>query len=238
MKNVIICKTCQSPNPFHQFVCINCKGFLRDRVYNIDFWQIVAELIATPKSAFTKIIFSEQKNFILLIILLTTIKQFINSIFFYLTDSNNDISNYKFTTNYLIVFISLVLLTGIFTILIKVSNFLLKNTLRVKDIFSVLSYTFIPHLFALVILFPLELIFFGGYLFSNNPSPFVIKETASILFLILEILIVLWSFFLTNVGLYTLTNSVLYSVIVSLGLMLIYYLGLYFHSVYFFINFV
>lgn len=238
MKNVIICKTCQSPNPFYQLVCLNCKGFLRDRVYNIDFWKILAELIAAPKSAFSKIIFSEQKNFVLIIILLTTIKQFINSIFFYLTDLNNDISNYNFSTNYLIVFISLVLLTGIFTILIKISNFLLKNTLRLKDIFSVLSYSFIPHLFALLILFPIELIFFGGYLFSNNPSPFVIKETAALLFLILEILLIIWSFFLTNVGLYTLTNNILYSITVSLLLTIIYYLVLYFHSVYFFKNFI
>lgn len=238
MKNVIICKTCKSPNPFYQLVCLNCKGFLRDRVYNIDFWKILAELIAAPKSAFTKIIFSEQKNFVLIIILLTTIKQFINSIFFYHTDLTNDISNYNLTTNYLIVFTSLVLFTGIFAVLIKFSNSLLKNTLRLKDIFSVLSYSFIPHLFALLILFPIELIFFGRYLFSNNPSPFVIKETAATLFLILEILLILWSFFLTNVGLYTLTNSIFYSVIVSLLLMLIYYLFLYFNSFNFFINIV
>lgn len=236
MKNVIICKTCQTPNPFHQLVCLNCKAFLRERVYNIDFWKMLLELLATPKSAFTKIIFSEQKNFILLIILLASIKLFINSIFFYLTDVKNDISNYNFTANYLIVLIFLVLFLCITTIFIKIADYQLKNNLRLKDIFSVLSYSFIPHLFALIILFPIELIFFGGYLFSNNPSPFVIKETASIIFLFLEIIVILWSFFLTNVGIYTLTNSIVYSMIVSTGLLLIMYLVLYFNSVYFFIN--
>jgi hypothetical protein len=58
----------------------------------------------------------------------------------------------------------------------------------------------------------LELIFFGQYLFSRNPSPFVIKETTAYVMLVLEILMIFWSFFLSIMSLFTLTKSRFYSV--------------------------
>ena len=55
--------------------------------------------------------------------------------------------------------------------------------LRFKDTFALIIYSQIPYLFGLIILFPLELVIFGDYLFSKNPSPFTIKGTLAYLFL-------------------------------------------------------
>lgn len=234
MKNEVICKICQSPNPFHQLICSNCKAILRDRVYNLDLWKTATNLVDNPKSTFIKIIFSEQKNFAFFILFFTSLKLYINSIFFFLTDKKNYITDLDFTVNYFVVLFTISLLFTFCAVIIKISNLILKNIIRLKDVFAVLSYASIPNAFALIILFPLELIFFGGYLFSNNPSPFIIKETTAFIFLTLELLTVLWTLFLSVIGIYTLTNNVLYSLIFGLGTFLTIYAVLYFLSVYFF----
>jgi hypothetical protein len=228
MNNKIVCKNCQTSNPFHQLTCLNCKTYLRERVYNLDLWKLLEQLIESPIKGFTKIIHSEQKNFIIFIILFAAIKFFINTIFFFLFNTQNNLFSLKGIRNYFIVLTSITLIILIFTILIKITNRLLDNIIRAKDIFSVLSYTLIPNIFALIILFPLEIIFFGEYLFSNNPSPFLIKETAAYIMLVLEILIILWTFYFSIMALFTLTKSILYSV--SLG---ICYVSMIFFTQYF-----
>ena len=234
MKNIIVCKNCKTSNPFHQLTCLNCKGYLRERVYNLDLWKLLEQLIESPIKGFTKIIHSEQKNFIIFIIVLVSIKFFINTIFFFLINAQNNLSSLNGIRNYFIILASVTLIILIFTILIKITNRLLNNITRVKDIFSILSYTLVPNIFALVILFPLELIFFGEYLFSNNPSPFLIKEIAAYIMLVLEILMILWTYFFSIMALFTLTKSIIYSV--SWGTLYVFmiFLTQYFLSFYLF----
>lgn len=212
MKNEIVCKNCQTSNPLHELTCRNCKSYLRERVYNLDLWKLLEQLIESPINGFTKIIHSEQKNFIVFIILLASIKFFINTIFFLLTNPQNNLSSANSVRNYLIVLLSTALITSIISLLIKFTNQISSNVTRTKDILSILSYSLIPNTFALVILFPLELIFFGEYLFSNNPSPFIIKETVAYIMLALELLIMIWTLFLAIMALYTLTKSLFYSI--------------------------
>ena len=234
MKNITVCKNCKTSNPFHQLTCLNCKGYLRERVYNLDLWKLLEQLIESPIKGFTKIIHSEQKNFIIFIIVLVSIKFFINTIFFFLINAQNNLSSLNGIRNYFIILTSVTLIILIFTILIKITNRLLNNITRIKDIFSILSYTLVPNIFALVILFPLELIFFGEYLFSNNPSPFLIKEIAAYIMLVLEILMILWTYFFSIMGLFTLTKSIIYSV--SWGTLYVFmiFLTQYFLSFYLF----
>ncbi|HEY4755088.1 MAG TPA: hypothetical protein VIH28_03425 [Ignavibacteriaceae bacterium] len=212
MKNGIICKNCQTSNPFHELTCRNCKSYLRERVYNLDLWKLLEQLIESPLNGFTKIIHSEQKNFIVFIILLASIKFFINTIFFFLTIPQHNLFSVNSIRNYLIVLLSVALIISIFSLVIKFINQISSNVTRSKDILAILSYSLIPNIFALVILFPLELIFFGEYLFSNNPSPFIIKETTAYIMLILELLIMVWTSFLSIMALYTLTKSLLFSI--------------------------
>jgi hypothetical protein len=234
MNNKIVCKNCQTSNPFHQLTCLNCKEYLRERIYNLDLWKLMEQIIESPIKGFTKIIYSEQKNFIVFIIFLASIKFFINTIFFFLLNTQNNLFSLNGIRNYFIVLISITLIILIFTILIKITNRLLNNITRAKDIFSILSYVLVPNIFALLILFPLELIFFGEYLFSNNPSPFLIKETAAYMMLVLEILMILWTFFLSIMALFTLTKSILYSVSMGISYVSMIFFTQYFLSFYLF----
>lgn len=213
MKNEVICKTCHTANPFYQLNCTNCKEYLRERVYNLDFWKLLENLIESPRKAFTKIIFSEQKNFINFILLLVSIKFLINSLFFFLAGSQSSLVSVHTFKNYLFVLSATVFSIVFFSFLTKTFFHVNSKGIRFRDSYAVLSYSLIPNLFALVILFPLELVFFGEYLFSNNPSPFIIKETTAYIMLTLEILVVLWTLFLSIMGLYALTKNISLSII-------------------------
>ena len=216
MKNEIVCKNCQTLNPFHELTCRNCKSYLRERVYNLDLWKLLEQLIESPKNGFTKIIYSEQKNFIVFIILIASFKFYLNTIFFFLTNPLTNLSSANIIRNYLIVLSSVVVIISLFSLLIKITNQISGLVTRVKDIFSILSYSLIPNIFALAIFFPLELIFFGEYLFSNNPSPFIIKETVAYIMLVLELLLVVWTFFLAIMASYTLTKNVFYAIVMGI----------------------
>ena len=72
-----------------------------------------------------------------------------------------------------------------------------KIYLRFKDTFALLVYSQIPLVFSFIILFTLELVVLGDYIFSLNPNPFVVKGIIAYLFLALELSTIIWSFFLS-----------------------------------------
>jgi hypothetical protein len=82
---------------------------------------------------------------------------------------------------------------------------------RFKDNLAVIIYSQMPIIFALIILFPLEIVIFGEYLFSTNPSPFQIKSTIAYVFFSVEILLFLWSFFLTFAAFYVSSKNIVLS---------------------------
>ena len=216
MKNSIVCNNCKTENPFYKLICENCKSYIRDRVYNIDLGNVIARLIDSPTAGFRTIIFSEHKNFLVFLILLSTLKFEIDSIFISLFFKKDVITLSNFATGYLVLVLILAAVFLLFSYLVTILNKRIGYESRVKDNYSIYFYSFLPHIFAIIILFPLELVMFGEYLFSINPSPFALKEFIAYTLLILEILIILWSLFLTIMANYTQTKNILYSVIISI----------------------
>jgi hypothetical protein len=103
---------------------------------------------------------------------------------------------------------------------------------RYKDIFSILTYSLLPYFFAAFILFPIEIIIFGEYLFSVNPSPYIIKSFLAWAITGFEILLIIWSLFLLTMGIFAQTKSNKFSIIASASINLIIYLSIYCYSVY------
>ena len=176
MKNVMICKSCGFENPYYEVICLNCHSFLRDRIFNIDLWKTVEQLIETPVKAFRRIIQSEHKNFISLIFIFAAFKLFISSIFISLALFKNEQALNLFSTRFLLfvggILSLLFVLSLLLLLVLKVGG--IKT--RFKDLFALFTFSLIPYSFAAIILFPVELIIFGTYLFSVNPSPFIIKS--------------------------------------------------------------
>jgi len=227
MQYTIKCKSCNHENPLYQLTCRNCNAFLRERIFNIDLWEVLMMLIETPSRAYTRIIHAEHKNFIIFILFFAAIKLSINSVYISLALSGHNF-NFRgsvaiFLINLVILVISVLLSSLIYTYFTKSIN--IKT--RFRDNISVTTYSFMPYIFALVLLFPIELILFGYTVFSVNPSPFIIKESLAYIMLGFELLFITWSMFLAFMAFRRQTGGV----IVPLGFMLLLnvfiYLALY-----------
>ena len=210
MKNSVTCPNCNTENPFYNSNCSNCRNYLRDRIYNLDLWSILSLLIESPSKAFNKIIFAEHKNFIIFIFLFVSIKHLITVRFISMMSLGSFKTTVELFYSYLFVCGILLIFFLLFSLLFTKIGRTLNIFLRYKDTLAVIIYSQIPYLFGLI-LFTLELIIFGDFLFSTNPSPFIIKKNLAYLFSGLEIAIILWSTFLLFKAIYVLTSKRLFS---------------------------
>jgi hypothetical protein len=227
-KNTITCPKCGEGNPFFNTVCSECKTYLRDRIYNIDLFSTSTSLIDNPSGAFCTIVFAEHKNFIIFLLVLIGLKQLINARFLSLITVGEFDSTIGLLISYLIV---LTIVSGFFILYSFALREIAKLSgleIRAKDTFAVIVYSQTPLVFAFIILFPLELIIFGDYLFSLNPSPFVIKEMPAYVFLVVECLAILWSIFLSYWAFYIISKDKIFSITntIAFNLILIIILNL------------
>lgn len=213
-KNEISCPNCGSYNFDYDYKCQNCKAFLRERIINIDLGETLLRLIDSPSETFLKIKLAEHKNYVFFLLSFLALRFLIISRFISVPSSSNN-TNYNLFLVILLSLITTYLLVLLLSYLIKKIASLIKIKVRFKDILAVLAYSFIPNLLALIVLFPVELVFYGEYLFSNNPYPYQIKESVFYFLLTLEILTILWSIFLLNIGLDIFLKSRLLSLIFS-----------------------
>ncbi len=216
MKNSLVCSNCQTENPFYGLICTNCKSYLRERINNIDFWNILARLIDSPVSAFRKIIQSEHKNFITFLVFFISLKLFIDCRFIFLAINKNEGNWNNVLFGFLIVLSLFIILIYIFGFLLKSVDSVFHLKTRTRDNASILIYSFVPNIFALFILFPFELIIFGGTVFSNNPSPFILKSTVAYTFTLLEGLCILWAIILNIIAMYAQSKNIGYSITTGL----------------------
>lgn len=216
MKNVIVCKNCGTENPYYEQTCKKCNSYLRDKIYNIDFWNVVYYLIETPKRAFTNIIQSDHKNMIIPITLFAALRILIDIIFasIYVKRNLNPFNN--FIGNYFIVLGVFTAIWYSFAIILKGLDSVLGIKTRIKDYFAVIVYSQMGLLISLFVLFIIELIVFGTNLFGIDPSPFFLKEFLAYTLLGFEIAFRVWMGFLMIYGLYVQTRSILFSIFISL----------------------
>ena len=234
MKNSVTCPNCNSENPFYNSVCSGCKFYLRDKIYNIDLWTVISSLIENPTKAFRTIIFSEHKNFILFILFFVTIKYLINARFIAMITVGEFQSTIGLQYSYLIVLGIIVIYFLLFSFVYKLSGNLSEINIRFKDTSALIIYSQIPVLFGLFILFPLELVIFGDYLFTLNPTPFVIKGNIAYFFLALEIGLVLWSIFLVIKAFMTQNQQLFFSLTSAIVFVVLFWTLIYFCSVFVF----
>ena len=216
MKNSIICPSCTAENPPYVYICKKCGSFLRERIYNIDLWKIIGLLIENPKKAFQLIVFSEHKNFIIFIVLFVAAKFLINARFLSMISLGEIFPATGIALSYLIIFAATVLYLLLFSLLMTFINSKLSMKNRFRDNFAVLVYSLLPNVIGVFFLIIIELAVFGGYLFSVNPTPFVIKGLIAYAFAGAEILLILWSIFLTFIALIVQTSSILNSLLYTI----------------------
>jgi len=235
MKNIVICPNCSSENPYYKFTCSNCNSFIRDRISNLDLWNITGLLIENPVKAFRQIIYSDHKNFIFFILFFISIKFLIDVRFISLLTIGKFTTITSLPVSFILILLSLTFLLLLFAFIFTRINSSSGFSTRVKDIFSIITYSQLPHVFGLAVLFPIELIIFGDYIFSLNPSPFAIKELIAYTLLTVEVLLILWSVFLSVTAFYVHFRKVIPALVSALIFNGLLILLLYFSSRYIFI---
>lgn len=226
MKNTITCENCRSENPHYALNCKSCKAYLRTRIVNIDLWQFIGKLIESPVKGFTNIIYSEHKNFVLMLLVLAGLKYFLNAIIFSQTININYGTTDNLAYNYLISEGYLIAIVVLFSLIVTLMNKSLGLLTRFKDNFAILVYSFIPLIFSVVILTPVQIALFGTHWFNFNPPPYVIKPMVFWVIIFIEGIMVLWSAFLVIAGFYAQSKNILYSLIVGLIFTIIIYCGM------------
>ena len=190
------CNKCGHVNPVYKNICEQCKSFLREKVANIDLWETIRKIIEEPESAFKQIIFSEHKNFIYFLIFIIATKNLIITRFFSLPQlGSNGVTTSFVLSLVLALLITIILLSLITSIQLRI-YYRKSIKLRFKDVYTVNSYVFIPYLFGLFFIFPVEIIVLGGNIFSNNPYSFQIKPAITYILMGIEFITAIWSFVL------------------------------------------
>ena len=235
INNSITCKNCQTENASFELICRNCKSYLRERIVNIDLWNMIALIIENPSKGFKKIINSEHKNFIFFLLFLFTLKSLFNVIFISVIAMENSDPYNNFFLNYLILTAVISVTIYFFSFFIKLIGKKIAFITRLKDIFAISIYSYLPYALALVLLFPLELILFGGDVFSNNPSPFQLKPATAYILIALEAAVICWSVFLCISAFYAQSKNIYYGLVSGITLNFILFTECYIASLFLFI---
>jgi hypothetical protein len=228
MNKINTCSNCSAVNPPHAYICKNCNSFLRERVFNIDLWKVIGLLIEGPKKAMQLIVFSEHKNFLSFLLIIIAVKLLVNARFMSLISLGTISPSTSLYLSYLIILGILLAYLILFSFCFTSLNKLSQITTRFRDNFALLTYSLMPNVFGILFLFIMELVVFGEYLFSINPTPFIIKGITAYIFAGMEILLIVWSIALTFIAFKVQTNSLLYSIIYTfvfyfcLGVILFY----------------
>ncbi len=217
MKNITICPNCSAENPFYYYTCKKCNSFLRSKVANIDFWDIVWNILVTPIKTAETIIFSEHKNYLAALIPFIAFK--FSTVNYILKNSLSSVEvEYSFSRSILIGGLFTTALIFLFAFLITQANKLIKVESKLLDNYSILNYSFVPIFVSSIVLWPVQLALYGFYWFTFNPSPIVIKPVITYILYFIELLFIAWTFFLFITSIYTQTRKILYSVLIGIVL--------------------
>lgn len=216
MKNATVCNNCSSENPQFSLVCSHCGAYLRERVVNIDLFRTLGQLIESPYRAFLSLTHAEHKNFVIYLTLIIALKLAVNGIILKEPLFSYSVLNVGFFNLWLIASAALILLLTLFAFIVR---FFLKTAsihTRFRDGYTVLAYSQMPHIFSLIFVFPVEMVLFGAYLFTAEPSPFMIKPGPAWILSGIEVILFIWTVVLSAIAYYTQTGLKLLSILLSI----------------------
>lgn len=157
-------------------------------------------MIESPAQAFRKIILSEQKNYVLVIgICLGVASSFL------LMRSNSSGNSFDNLFPAMLfgsivgVMISVPLLLAL-TIGMHALSLLIGGKGRIRDSFGVVGWSFIPMVFVVIVIVPMQLATLGLFAFSSNPTAYQVKPVVTSVLFGLEGLFILWSLVLLAMG--------------------------------------
>jgi len=197
---MIVCNVCKQENDDYATICIQCKGYVQNRIPNLDFFETVWSVVESPRRAFHNITLAEHKNYSLLLFSLFGVGLSFTAFWYFKLGNHFDS---------LIDLLSRATLLGIgagycaafvFTFIVHFFARLFGGRKGIRNSFAVLAYSTTPIALSLVAILPIELLTFGMYMFTANPHPYTIKPEMYVVLLGVDGALAVWALALAIAG--------------------------------------
>lgn len=189
------CSVCNNSCFVLDYKCKVCGNVLRERVSVINFGEVFLDLMLDIDSGVKKVLYAEKKNYVFILLILLSIKLTILTLFdISFLDLNNNLKSTKLVVEVFVAWFICLILLSFF--LKSIFFAIKKRNVSFKVATSIITYANLFFALSIFVLFPLELMLFGVYLFSNNPSIFEINLLKAISIISIEVLIIAYSIFL------------------------------------------
>ena len=204
---MITCSVCHTDNHHLSVVCSSCGSFLQYRADNLDLFATAWAIIERPRRAFHLIATARHKNYAFFLSAIAGIGMMF-SIFWFIKAGNYSES----LLNLLIAGFCLGPFLGILAILLyslilKIESKFLSFVLTFRNAFALGAYSLLPIVLSVIFILPIEVLTFGQFFFSSNPSPFVLRPVSYSVLIVLDGLFLCWSIALQLLGLRVLVQS-------------------------------
>lgn len=197
---MIRCPVCSHENDDFAVTCTHCKGFLQNRVPNLNFFETAWGILESPRKTFRTIALAEHKNYSLVLFSLFGISLSFTLIWYFKLGE-------RFTTLLDLIIAALLVGPGVglaacilFLALYVLFARLMGGRATVRTSLGVLAYSLTPIVLSLFLVLPIELLTFGMYLFTSNPHPYVLKPVSYVMLVGFDVVVTVWSIVLAVVG--------------------------------------
>lgn len=229
---MITCPICKTENNHLASICFKCGGFLQAKVDNINLFETLWKLIEHPSKAFKNISMAKHKNYIALLSFLAGI-----NLSFLLLRYWNIYDLLETTKTLFIAGVGGGILLGVLSITIisllifNLAKFFKVRTLF-KNVWSVVSFSFVPLIYSLIFLMPVKLLTFGIDYFGTDSSPVSLNQSVYYILMTLDSLMLLWVVALVIIAVKTIYNlTIQKSLTICVPILLVIAAGIFYSKV-------
>ncbi len=204
---MVACPVCHTSNKHLETVCTSCGSFIQPKVDNLDLFATVWRLFESPLSTFHRIAIASHKNYTFVIAVLMGFGVSFGILWFVkIGNENLDLAR----------ILALGVLSGplvgiltlyFFAFLQKIVGQFFRYETNIRRTTALIAYASVPVAFSAIFLLPVEILTFGQFFFSSNPSPMLIKPVSYLILLALDGICVAWT-----LALYVMSIQVLYDI--------------------------
>ena len=204
---MITCPVCQNHNHHLAVKCASCGSYLQTKIENLDLFSTGWKVLEHPLNAFYTIAVAKHKNYSIILSVISGVALTFFS--FWLMKAGDAASS---LINFLVAGFAVAPFVGILSVLvvallIKITVSASGRSVTFRNAFAVIAYTQVPLVISVILIFPLELMTFGLYFFTTNPSPYQLKPLPYILLSGMDGIFAFWSLLLIWMGIKKLTDG-------------------------------
>lgn len=220
------CSLCHAVNDHLAVVCTSCGSFLQARIENLDLFLTAWRVLERPAQAFRTIAIARHKNYVVMI---SAFCGFAFTFFgFWLlkagdhTDSLINFLGAGLAVGPAVGIAVMILVAMILYVVLRVS----RTKARFRDVFAVGAYSLVPIALSVILILPIEIMTFGLYYFTTNPSPAMLKPVSYYLLSGLDAAFAIWSLWAFVIAVKVLADTTWWRAWITGGITLVLFGGL------------